>query len=81
MQIIARGEFFINGFRNKNLKNFYKGKSSSQISRILKRLRLHRLIRKAGRSYKYYLTALGKQVVAAALIIKENLLVPALNIA
>ncbi|MCP4049262.1 MAG: MarR family transcriptional regulator [bacterium] len=79
MLIIARGEFLINGFRNKNLKNLFDGKSSSQISRMLKRLRLHSLIKKAGRCYKYYLTALGKQVVAAALLIKELFLIPALQ--
>lgn len=78
---IVRGEFLINGFRNKNLRCFYKDKSSSQISRILKRLRLHRLVRKVAGCHKYYVTALGKQVVCAALTIKEQLLIPALKTA
>ncbi|MBC8179490.1 MarR family transcriptional regulator [candidate division KSB1 bacterium] len=77
--IIVRGEFLINGFRNKNLRYFYKGKSSSQISRILKRLRLHQLIRKVAGCHKYYLTALGKQIICGALSIKEQLLIPAFN--
>ena len=78
--IIVRGEFLINGFRNKDLRYFYKDKSSSQISRVLKRLRLHQLIRKVSRCHKYYLTALGKQIICAALTIKEQLLIPALKI-
>ena len=45
LQIIARGEFNIYGFRAKNLKKFVN-KSSSQISRILKRLHTHGLIKK-----------------------------------
>lgn len=79
--IIVRGEFLINGFRNKALRCFYKDKSSSQISRMLKRLRLHQLIRKCAGCHKYYLTALGKQVICAALSIKEQLLIPALKTA
>jgi hypothetical protein len=79
--IIVRGEFLINGFRNKNLRCLYKDKSSSQISRMLKRLRLHQLIRKVTGCHKYYLTALGKQVFSAALIVKEQLLIPALKTA
>jgi hypothetical protein len=79
--IITKGEFLINGFRNKNLRSFYNDKSSSQISRMLKRLRLHQLIRKVSGCHKYYLTALGKQIICAALTIKEQLLIPALKIA
>jgi hypothetical protein len=71
---IVRGEFVINGFRNKNLRYYYEGKSSSQISRMLKRLRLHRLIRKVAGCHKYYLTALGKQIICAALSIKDSML-------
>ncbi len=81
IMIIARGEFLINGFRNKNLRCFYNDKSSSQISRMLKRLRLHNLIRKVAHCHKYYLTPLGKQVICAALSIKEQILIPALKIA
>lgn len=79
--IIVRGEFFINGFRNKNVRCFYKDKSSSQISRMLKRLRLHHVIAKVAGCHKYYLTALGKQLICAALSIKEQLLIPALKLA
>lgn len=81
MMIIAKGEFLINGFRNKNLRCFYSDKSSSQISRMLKRLRLHQLVRKVTNCHKYYLTSLGKQVICAALVVKEQILIPALKTA
>jgi len=44
--------------QNKNLRRYLAGKSSAQVSRLLKRLRLHGLIKKIGRTYKYYLTRL-----------------------
>src|SRR5262249_8494221 len=54
------------------------GKNSGQISRTMKRLRVHGLIKKLGHKYKYYLTALGKQVVALGLKLKEIHIIPAL---
>ncbi len=47
-------------------------------SRILRRLRTHGLIKKASHCYKYYLTALGKQVVALGLKLKELVIIPEL---
>lgn len=64
---IARGEFNISGMQNKTLRRFLNGKSSSQVSRLLKRLRLHGLIKKVGHAYKYYLTRFGKDVIAVGL--------------
>jgi len=54
------------------------GKNSGQISRTMKRLRVHGLIKKLGHKYKYYLAALGKQVVALGLKLKEIHIIPAL---
>ncbi len=44
--------------------------------RIRRRLRTHGLIKKASHCYKYYLTALGKQVVALGLKLKELVIIP-----
>lgn len=63
VRILIRGEFNIYGFRNKDLRKYVKGKSTGQVSRILKRLRLHGIIKKANNSYKYYLTKMGKEVI------------------
>lgn len=78
VQVIARGEYNISGLHNKVLRPHLPGKSSSQISRLLKRLRLHGLIRKIGHAYKYYLTPFGKQVIATGLKLKELFLIPQL---
>jgi len=75
---IARGEFNISGFQNKSLRQHLTDKNSGQISRLIKRLRTHGLIRKAKNAYKYYLTKLAKQLIATALKIKEFIIVPKL---
>lgn len=75
-QVIARGEYHLSGFTNRALQKVLRDKSSSQISRLLKRLRTHGLIKKIGHSYKYYLTKLGQITIIAATKIHETLLVP-----
>jgi len=71
LKSIASGEFILNGFRNKHLKEKLADKSTGQISRIIKRLRVKGLIKKAGKSYRYYLTTLGQKIIATALNFKE----------
>ena len=74
---LLRGEFTISGFTNRDLRRCL-GKNSGQITRLLKRLRVHGLIKKVGRRYKYYLTELGRQVVAMALKLREMAIIPEL---
>ena len=78
-RIIIRGEFNISGFRNSDLRNRLPGKNAGQISRMLKRLRKHGLIKKARHCYKYYLTALGRRVTATALKMREMFIIPTLR--
>jgi len=69
---IARGEFNLSGMQNEVQRRFsISGKTSAQVSRLLERLRLHGLIRKVGRTYKYYLTQFGKQVIATGVNLRE----------
>ena len=75
---IARGEFNISGLQNKTLRSFLKDKNSGQVSRLLKRLRVHGLIKKVGHTYKYYLTQFGKDVVATGLKLRELVIIPQL---
>jgi hypothetical protein len=77
-QAIVRGEFAISGLRNRDLQARL-GKSSGQVSRLLKGLRLHGLIKKIGRTYKYYLTRLGQAVTACALRLRDEVVLPALG--
>ena len=73
---ILHGEFNINGFRNKNIQKLLKF-SSAKISRLIKRLRVYGLVKKASDSYKYYITKLGKETIIMSQKIKELVLVPA----
>ena len=83
LRSIVRGEFNISGLQNKTLRRHLPGLSSSQTSRLLKRLRTHGLVKKVGHTYKYYVTAFGKEVVATAVKLRELVIIPqlALNVA
>jgi hypothetical protein len=62
--------------RNRSLREHLGGFRSSQVSRLLKRLRLHGIIKKIGHAYKYYLTEFGRYVAIAGLTLKNLFLVP-----
>jgi hypothetical protein len=77
-EILERGEFNISGFQNRDLRRHLPELTGPQACRLLKRLRTHGLVKKIGHTYKYYLTKLGRRVIAAALAIREFLVVPVL---
>ena len=54
------------------------GKSAGQVSRMLKRLWSHGLIKKVGSTYKYYISELGRTVITAGLKLKNLVLIPQL---
>ena len=76
---MTRGEFTISGFQARTIRPCLPGLSPSQLSRMLKRLRTHGLIKKIGRRYKYYLTTLGRTVATAGLKLRELVIIPTLN--
>jgi hypothetical protein len=75
---LVRAEFNISGFKNASLRPFLPDHTGAKISRILKRLHLHGLIRKIGHTYKYYLTKLGKRAAITALKLRELVVIPSL---
>jgi len=75
---LLQGEFFISGFTNKQLRQHLSTKSASQVTRLLKRLRVHGIIRKIGKRYKYYLTDFGREVASMTLKLREMLVIPQL---
>jgi hypothetical protein len=77
-ETLARGEFNISGFQCRDLRQHLPHYSGPQMGRLIKRLRVHGLVKKIGRTYKYYLTRLGRRVIAAALCVREFVLLPAL---
>ena len=75
---IAQGGVQGFGIRNSGLRAAL-GKTSGQVSRIIKRLRNHGLIKKVANVYKYHLTSLGREVVATSLKLKEMFVIPVLR--
>jgi hypothetical protein len=76
LRILARGEFMISGLSNRAIRKLMPYKNPGQISRLLKRLRVHGLIRKVGKTYKYYLSKLGRHVVTMVLKLRELYIIP-----
>jgi hypothetical protein len=80
-QSLLGGQFNISGFQNKDLRRRIPRKNTAQISRMMKRLRTHGLVKKIGRTYKYYITALGRQIITLGLKLKNLYVIPELSIA
>ncbi|MGH2372783.1 MAG: MarR family transcriptional regulator [bacterium] len=74
-EAIARGEFQLGGLQNRHLQQLL-GLNPAQISRLLKRLRSHGLLKKIAGAYKYYLTKLGRNVVLLALKLRRFTIIP-----
>ena len=68
----------ITGFQHLDIQRQLPRQSSSQISRQLKRLRVHGLIKRIGRRYKYYVTELGRRAVITGLKLREIFVLPQL---
>jgi hypothetical protein len=74
---VSRGEFCVNGFRNRDLQAllFDSGadtleqqrRRSARVSRLLRMLRAHHLIQKVPRTHRYLLTPRGREVLCAVL--------------
>jgi hypothetical protein len=75
---LARGEFNLRGFQVRDLRPLLNHLSGAQLSRQIKRLRMHRLVKHVRGTYRYYLTRLGRRVIAAAFRLREGSIIPAL---
>ena len=77
-RILASGEFTINGFSNRALRQRLPALNSGQVTRLIKRLHVHGIIKRVGKHYRYYLADLGRRAVTLALKLRELVVVPAL---
>lgn len=76
------GQFAIQGFRNRDLRQPLYGdkprdpaaasRQSAKITRQLRLLRAHRLIRKLPKTHRYLLTARGRRAIAALIIAQQT---------
>jgi hypothetical protein len=78
LEAVNRGEFVLNGFRNRDLRPLLCGaeegeppeevrRRAGRVTRKLRLLRAHGLIRKIQHSHRYQLTDLGREVITAVL--------------
>jgi len=77
LRAVNRGEFCINGFRNRDLQALLfdkptadldeRRRRSARVSRLIALLRAHRLVHKVPRSHRYRLTDRGRQIITAIL--------------
>jgi hypothetical protein len=77
-QALSHGEFALSGLKNSTLRRIMPDKTGRQTSYILKRLHLHGMIKKAGRTYRYYLTTLGRIAILTALKLRELVVIPSM---
>ncbi len=73
LSIISSGEYLINGFSNKNIRNKYfeteiTKKEINKLTRLLEKLKAHGIIKKVARKNKYYLTTNGRKITNSILI-------------
>ena len=71
--IISKGEYLINGFSNKSIRNQYfegdiTSKEINKLTRLLSKLKAHGIIKKVARKNKYYLTTKGRKITNSILI-------------
>ena len=80
LEAVNRGEFAINGFRNRDLRNLLfptpkdktqERKQSGAITRKLRLLRAHGLIHKVPKTHRYQLSPLGADVINALLTARQ----------
>lgn len=71
IEAVARGEFMLSGFRNKDLVSYLgleqedPKRASSRISRLLRILRAHHIIRKVQGQHRYRVTPKGRTIASA----------------
>jgi len=88
LQAINRGEFAINGLRNRDLAAILyphartsedaKRRAASHVTRCLRLLRAHGVLRKVPHTHRYTLTERGR-TIATAILMYQNLTVEQLN--
>ena len=70
LEAISRGEYMTFGMQGKNIREHLPEITPSAMTRIFKRLKVHGLIKKLPSTYRYLVTALGKEIIDAGLTIK-----------
>jgi DNA-binding HxlR family transcriptional regulator len=75
---LIRSEFVISGFSNRDLRSHLTNKNTGQVTRLIRRLREHGLIKRVNQRYRYYLTEFGRQITLMALKLRDMVIIPSL---
>lgn len=81
VRAVMHGEFALSGFRNRDLQGLlFKGapdstqekrRRSAKVSRLIRMLRAHHIVRRVPSSYRYMLTPFGTQILKAILTVQD----------
>ncbi len=82
LEAISRGEFLLNGFRNRDLRTLLFADASSvspeeakrqaaKVTRLLRLLRAHGVITKIPKTHRYQLSTAGRSKVTALLAARQ----------
>ena len=79
-EILSNAGYMINGFRNADIKyalyeddkEVESDKVRNRVTRLLAKLRAHKLIKKAPNSLKYYVTPKGRKIISEVLYFKKS---------
>lgn len=75
---LVSGEFTLSGFSNRRLRQHMHHLNSGQVTRLLKRLHIHGIIKRVGKQYRYYLTDFGRHAIVLTLKLRELVAIPSL---
>lgn len=78
LQALQQGQTNIRGVRRADLKPLLPKMSASAITRQLRRLRQLGIIKRVTKTYRYYLTKIGRAAVSACFHVREFIIIPAL---
>jgi hypothetical protein len=80
-KVVLSGDYLLQGFRNRDLRNqlyptagrcsLSRTRAAAKVTRLLRLLRAHGLIRKVSRTSYYRTTILGRHIMAASLRLRE----------
>jgi hypothetical protein len=83
LQAVGRGEFTLNGLRNRDLQRLlFESKDtlapeearrrSSQVTRMLRMLRAHGILAKVAGTHRYQVTSFGRQIITAVCAARQT---------
>lgn len=76
LEAVSRGEFLIEGFRNRDLRGILFGEAKSadtrrrqmgKVTRLITMLRAHGLVHKVAKTHRYTVSTYGRQIITALL--------------